>query len=141
MRGRFLKGQGMKMRVFIADDSKLVVERLADLVSGIPGVELIGQADDVPEAVRRIQELGPDAVIVDFQMPGGNGLDILRAIRPQHPDLSIVVWTNFPYPQYREQCINAGANFFLDKSVEFEKIPAILSNLIAHVPNAALANS
>jgi hypothetical protein len=41
-----------------------------------------------------------------------------------------LICTNFPYPQYREECITAGANFFLDKSAEFEKIPAILGELI-----------
>jgi DNA-binding NarL/FixJ family response regulator len=118
------------MRVFIADDSSVVVERLADLLKGVPGVELIGQAGDVPEAVRCIQQLSPDAVILDLKMPGGTGLDVLRAIRPDHPGLHIVICTNFPYPQYREQCFNAGANFFLDKSTEFDRIPAILRELI-----------
>jgi DNA-binding NarL/FixJ family response regulator len=41
-----------------------------------------------------------------------------------------VICTNYPYPQYREECLTAGANFFLDKSAEFEKIPAILRELI-----------
>jgi DNA-binding NarL/FixJ family response regulator len=118
------------MRVFIADDSTVVIERLADLLRDVPGVELIGQAADVPEAVRGIRQLSPDAVILDLKMPGGTGLDVLRAIRPDQPGLHIVICTNFPYPQYREECFNAGANFFLDKSTEFDKIPAILSELI-----------
>jgi DNA-binding NarL/FixJ family response regulator len=118
------------MRVFIADDSTVIVQRLADLLKGVPGVELIGQAGDVPEAVRSIQQLSPDAVILDLQMPGGTGLDVLRAVRPDHPSLQVVICTNFPYPQYRQECFNAGANFFLDKSTEVEKIPEILRELI-----------
>jgi DNA-binding NarL/FixJ family response regulator len=126
-----------KMRVFIADDSTVVVDRLADLLSEVPGAELVGQAGDVPEAVRRIQQLNPDAVILDLKMPGGTGLDVLRAIRPDHPRLHIVVCTNFPYQQYREKCFHAGANFFLDKSVEFEKIPAILRELMKNAATTA----
>src|SRR6266513_5994114 len=119
-----------EMKVFIADDSKVIVERLADLLRDIPGVELTGQAGDAPEAMRCIEEKKPDALILDLQMPGGSGLDVLRAIRTDYPHLHVLICTNYPYPRYREECLTAGANFFLDKSAEFEKIPAILRELI-----------
>jgi DNA-binding NarL/FixJ family response regulator len=122
--------QGIKMKVFIVDDSTVVVERLADLLEEVPGARLVGQAGDVPEAVHGIQEMKPDALILDLHMPGGSGLDVLRAIRSDHPDLYVVICTNYPYPEYREECLTAGANFFLDKSAEFEKIPSILRELI-----------
>ena len=118
------------MRVFIADDSSAVVERLADLLEEVPGAQLVGQAGDVPEALRCIQQVNPDAVILDLQMPGGSGLDVLRVIRRDNPGLHVLICTNYPYPQYREECLSAGANFFLDKSAEFAKIPAILRKLI-----------
>ena len=76
------------------------------------------------------RKMKPDALILDLQMPGGSGLDVLRAIRVEHPHLHVLICTNYPYPQYREECMTAGANFFLDKSAEFEKIPAILRELI-----------
>jgi DNA-binding NarL/FixJ family response regulator len=127
------------MKVFIADDSKIVVDRLADLLKEVPGLELVGRAGDVPQAIRSILETNPDAVILDLQMPGGSGLEVLRAIRQAHPSLCVVICTNFPYPQYRDECIAAGANFFLDKSVEFEKIPAIFRDLAAHVTKTSQA--
>src|ERR1700686_473975 len=77
--------EGIKMKVFIADDSKVVVERLAGLLEEVPGALLVGQAGDVPEAVLGIQEMKPDALILDLHMPGGSGLDVLRAIRTDHP--------------------------------------------------------
>lgn len=122
------------MRVFIADDSRAVMERLADLLEDVPGAELVGQAGDVPDAVRRIQKMKPDALILDLQMPGGSGLDVLRAIRTEQPRICVLVFTNYPYPQFREECLSAGANFFLDKSKEFEKIPDILRGLIQNEP-------
>ena len=119
-----------QMKVFIADDSKAVVERLADLLEEVQGTQLVGQAGDVPEAIHGIQKMKPDALILDLQMPGGSGLDVLRAIRIDHPYLYVLICTNYSHPQYREQCLSAGANFFLDKSAEFEKIPTILRELI-----------
>ena len=118
------------MRVFIADDSKVVVERLEDLLKEVAGAKLVGRAGDVKNAVHGIKDKKPDALILDLQMPGGSGLDVLRAIRADFPNLQILICTNYPYPQYREECITAGANFFLDKSVDFGKIPAILRDII-----------
>lgn len=118
------------MRVFITDDSKIVVERLADLLKYVSGVKVVGQAGNALDAVLSIRETNPDAVILDLQMPGGSGLDVLRAIRRGHPRLQVLICTNFAYPQYRDKCMAAGANYFLDKSADFDKIPAILRQLI-----------
>jgi DNA-binding NarL/FixJ family response regulator len=118
------------MKVLIADDSKVVLERLTDLLREVAGVEIVGQAETVPEAIRSIQQTSPDALILDLQMPGGSGLDVLRSVRPAHPDLYVLICTNYSYPQFRKECLSAGANCFLDKSSEFEKIPAIFRSLI-----------
>src|SRR5260370_16126155 len=118
------------MRVLMADGSRAGGERLGDVVEEVPGAQLVGKASDVPEAILGIQKIEPDAVILDLQMPGGTGLDVLRAIRKDNPSLLVLVCTNYPYSQYRQECLSAGANFFLDKSSEFEKIPAILRELI-----------
>jgi DNA-binding NarL/FixJ family response regulator len=118
------------MKVFIVDDSSVIVERLTRLLDEIPGVELVGSAADAPHAVERILEKAPDAIVLDLHMPGGSGLDVLRAIRPARPDLRVLVCTNFPQEEYRHECLTAGADYFLDKSSEFEKIPSILRELM-----------
>ena len=118
------------MKVFIADDSRAVVERLTGLLEEVPGARLVGQAGDVSSAVNGIQKVKPDALILDLHMPGGSGLDVLRAVRAAHPDLFVMICTNFPYAEYREECLTAGANLFLDKSADFDKIPSVLRELI-----------
>jgi DNA-binding NarL/FixJ family response regulator len=122
--------EGFNMKIFIADDSRVVVERLAGLLEEVPGAKLVGQAGDVLGAVLGVHNMKPDALILDLHMPGGSGLDVLRAIRGAHPELFVLICTNYPYQEYREECLTAGANLFLDKSAEFEKIPSILRNLI-----------
>jgi two-component system response regulator DesR len=129
------------MKVFIADDSLPVVERLVDLLRDIAGVEIAGHASDVAGAVRGIQQMKPDAVILDLQMPGGSGLDVLRAIRQALPGLFVLICTNYPYPQFRDECLSAGADCFLDKSAEFEKIPGILRDLKRSLAKAGPAAS
>ena len=123
-----------KMRVFITDDSKIVVERMTDLLKEVSGVEVVGQSGNALDAVLSIQETNPDAVILDLQMPGGSGLDVLKAIRRGHPGVQVLICTNYPYQQYRDQCMAAGANYFLDKSADFDKIPTIFRQLIKGAP-------
>ncbi len=125
------------MKVFIADDSRVVTERLADLLSEVSGVDVVGQAGDALQAALSIQQLNADVVVLDLQMPGGSGLDVLLAVRHTRSDRIIVILTNYSYPQYRQKCLGAGANFFLDKSTEFGKIPAIIRTLIQEATRSA----
>ena len=123
------RGQ-QKMRVFIADDSFIVVERLVDILRQIRGIEVIGCASDGPRAAQSIERLDPDAVILDLQMREGSGLDVLRAVKKNSPTTTVIVLTNFTYPQYRKRCLDAGADLFLDKSTDFQKLPQILGELL-----------
>ena len=68
------------MRVLIADDSPVIVERLIEVVGKIRGIERLDQADTVATASEAVRRLRPDVVILDIQMPGGSGLDVLKII-------------------------------------------------------------
>jgi len=118
------------MKVFIADDSAAVVERLITMLSELPQVEIIGQAQDALEAIKAIRQLNPDVVILDIRMPGGNGIDVLKDIKSNKPAPVVIMLTNYPYPQYRRKCKALGADFFFDKSTEFEKVTEVLGQLI-----------
>ena len=117
------------MRVFIVENSSIIRERLAALLSDFQGVELAGYAEDVGEAVSSIRRARPDVVILDIQMPGGGGFSVLRDIREQALPTVVIIFTNDPFPQYRQRFINAGADFFLDKSAEFEELLEIFKGL------------
>lgn len=117
------------MQVFIADDSILVRERLADLISEIEGVELVGQAGNGHEALEAIQRLEPDVVILDIRMPGANGIQVLEAIKKYAKAPLVIMFTAFPYPQYRKRCLEAGADFFFDKNTEFEELVTVLEEM------------
>ena len=117
------------MKVLIVDDSKVVRERLITMFSELKGVEVIGQAENSAEAVEAIQKSKPEAVILDIRMPGGSGIDVLKRIKKEKPNLLVIMLTNYPYPQYRKKCMDAGADFFFDKSTEFEKVIEVFRNL------------
>jgi YesN/AraC family two-component response regulator len=117
------------LKVFIADDSALVRERLAALISEIEGAEVVGQAGDAPEAFEGIQHLRPDVVILDIRMPENNGIQVLEAIKKSAAAPVVIMLTAFPYPQYRKKCLEAGAEYFFDKATEFEQVTEVLKKI------------
>ncbi len=117
------------MKVFIADDSKVLCERLIEMLSEVPGIEIIGHAQDVAGSLAAIKKLNPDIVILDIRMPGGSGMDVLQAIKQERQAPMVIMLTNYPYPQYRKKCLGLGADYFFDKSTEFEKVTELFKQL------------
>src|ERR1700750_2091626 len=99
------------MKVFLVENSSIIRERLAALLSDVQEVELAGYAEDVGEAISAIRRARPDVVILDIQMPGGGGgFSVLRDIREQALPTVVIIFTNDPFPQYRQRFIDAGAD-------------------------------
>lgn len=118
------------MRVFVVENSSIIRERLAALLSEVPGLEVVGYAGDSRAAVDSIRLARPDVVILDVQIPGGGGgFQVLRDIRRRETPAVVIVFTNDALPQYRRWFISAGADYFLDKSTEFEQLPDIFKTL------------
>jgi DNA-binding NarL/FixJ family response regulator len=122
------------MKVLIADDSEYMRERLIEMLSELKNVEIIGQAQDAPEAIKSIRELRPDVVILDIRMPGRNGIEVLQKIKKYKKAPIVIMFTNYPYPQYRKKCMDLGADFFFDKFNEFDKLIDVLEKIITNSP-------
>ena len=118
------------MKLFIADDSKVVRESLSTTLTVFPEIEIIGEAQFADEAVKSIQKLKPDVVILDVKMPGGGGINALKTVKKFDIAPVVIMFTAFPYPIYRKICKEAGADFFFSKSDEFKKFIEALRRLI-----------
>lgn len=110
------------MRVLIVDDSRIMREHIVEALSELPDVEMVGEVADADEVESAIEELDPDVVTLDIKLKSGNGVDVLRDIKEKHPSVTVIMLTNYPYPQYRRECLRAGADYFFDKSTEFEQV-------------------
>jgi PAS domain S-box-containing protein len=117
------------MKVLVVDDSAIVRERLVEVLSALQGVEHVDTAARASEARLAIQSARPDVVLLDIHMPGGSGIEVLEALRADNRRIMTIVLTNDPAPQWRAASLRAGADFFFDKSAEFQQ--AI--DLIAHL--------
>jgi DNA-binding NarL/FixJ family response regulator len=123
--------QGNKpMRIFLVDDSPEVLDRLKSILLSLEGIEVIGSADDLPDALRLIRDARPDLVFLDLRLPSGSGMKVLHMIKQENLGVDVVVLTNYAFPQYRKKCAEAGAYAFLDKSTDFSKVPQVITSLL-----------
>jgi len=117
------------MNVVLVDDSLLVRKRVANIISKMPGVKVIGEAGNSLEAIEVVRKTKPDVVILDIKMPGESGVKVLRKLKDEFEDLKIIMLTNYPDSQYKAECLMHGAEYFLSKSDEFDKLPEVFSKL------------
>lgn len=71
----------------------------------------------------------PDLVILDIHLNGKNGIQVLEEIQAEKNPPTVIMLTAYPYPQYRKKCFELGADYFLDKTVDFEQIPQVIEEI------------
>jgi DNA-binding NarL/FixJ family response regulator len=121
------------MKVFVVEDSAAVRERLVEMIREIEDLEVVGEADTFGRAVVGIRDTMPDVAIIDIKLAtdGGSGIDVLNAVRKELPALRAIVISNYATPQHMKASADAGAEYFLDKTSDFERIPEILERMRA----------
>jgi DNA-binding NarL/FixJ family response regulator len=120
--------------VFIVDDSVGIRLRLAEMLNAMGDVDIVGEAAEVREAIDGILRLQPDSVVLDLNLMGRTGIEVMRQVHPRAPKVVFVVLTNHAEPQYRQACARAGASYFLDKSRDFERVPQVIAEIAAARP-------
>jgi DNA-binding NarL/FixJ family response regulator len=121
------------MKVIIADDSDLILERLQQMLSQHDKVELVGSFKNGTETLEALRALKPDLAIVDINMPGLSGLQVLKEIRKEDKTLKFIILTFYATDYHRQLAIEAGADYFFSKGDDFEKIPEIVEEWISKI--------
>ena len=114
----------------MVDDNMGFVERMKGLLDEISQIGYINVASDYNEASMYVSEDKPDIVLLDINLPGKNGIEILKRIRISGHQCKVIMLTNHADEYYRQQCKELGADFFLDKSNDFAKVPEIISKIV-----------
>jgi len=128
------------MRLFIVDDSEILRSRLIEMLSEFKEVEIVGHTGYAREAIESIKKIMPDIVILDIKLPDGNGINVMKAIKKENISTKIIIFTNYPYVQYRKMCFDAGTEFFFFKTTEFEKLIEVIKQLIPFYSKAQKVN-
>ena len=117
------------VKVLIVEDSLIVRERLAGLIADLSNVTIIGQAGDGFQAQALFTQHRPDAVVLDIQVPGINGMDLLAQFKREDPACVVMVLTTYAFKEFRQRCVALGADYFFDKAMEFERITEVLATM------------
>jgi DNA-binding NarL/FixJ family response regulator len=121
--------RGIRKKLLIVDDSLEIRKGLSRFISEIPSVSIVGEAGDAATALALVEKLNPDFVTLDIKMPGDGGIIALTEIKKRFPHIIVLMLTNFPFDHYRKICRNAGADYFFDKSHEFEEMVGAIKKL------------
>lgn len=118
------------IRVLIVDDDPLVRSALTLMLGGQPDLELVGEAVDGADGVRRARELTPDVVLMDIRMPVRNGLDATRDLMGDPNPPRVIVLTTFDADEYVVEAVAVGADGFLVKDTPPAEIVAAIRRVV-----------
>lgn len=112
----------MKIKILLVDDHKILREGISSLVKGYPDMEVIGEAADGRTALRLVEELSPNVVVMDISMPDLNGIDATRRINSEHPEIRIIALSMHYDKQFVSEMFKAGASGYLLKDCAFDEL-------------------
>ena len=118
------------LNILLIDDTLIVLQRLQCLLSELKQVSRTESVMSAEEALVLLDNYEPDIMVLDINMPGINGIEMLKKLPfKQIMKPVIIMLTNNTLSGYRDECIRLGADYFLDKSRDFQMIPAIVEKI------------
>jgi DNA-binding NarL/FixJ family response regulator len=118
--------------LFVVDDHAIVRRGIVQVLSEHPDVQIVAEAADYAGLRAELKKHGePDVLVMDVGLPGKNGIDILKALRDEHPKLKVLMVSMYPEDQYAVRAFRAGAFGYLNKASAPEKLLEALSQVIA----------
>lgn len=126
-----MNSKGLKL--LLVDDTLIVLQRLQFLLSELQQVSRTEAVMSAEEALVLLDHYEPDIMILDINMPGMNGIELLKTLPLKQIMRPVVIMlTNNTFAGYRDECIRLGADYFLDKSRDFQLIPSIVEKIQQH---------
>ncbi len=120
----------MTTRIYIVDDHPLVRQGLTQIVANEADMEICGEAEDSPAAIRGVGEANPDAIIVDISLKGANGLELIKNLKAIHEDIPILVFSMHDETIYAQRALRAGAKAYVMKKESPSKVVDAIRKII-----------
>ena len=114
--------------LLIVDDSSIIIERVIESLKDHESVKKILTATDFKTAVESLKSHVPAFILLDIQLPGKRGIELLKYIMKEYPLVKVIMYSNLLDDNYIKVCRKIGAKYFIDKSKDFDLIPSMLNN-------------
>ena len=114
------------LRILVADDHTIVREGLKQILGEVPDMIVAGEASDGLKTLQKVQEDHYDLVLLDIAMPGLSGLDVLKHLKSNKPELPVLMLSMYPEEQYAVRTLKAGASGYLTKESASEELIAAI---------------
>jgi DNA-binding NarL/FixJ family response regulator len=122
----------MTVRLIVVDDHAIVRRGIVQVLAEHPDVQIVAEAHDYASLRAELKRHGePDVLVMDVGLPGKNGIDILKALKDEHPRLKVLIVSMYPEDQYAVRAFRAGAFGYLNKASAPEKLQEALAQVIA----------
>ena len=119
-----------KAKIIIVDDHPIIRQGLAELINHEKDLVVCGEAEDAPEAMDAIKKLNPDLIIVDISLKKKNGVELIKDIKSQYPDLPILTLSMHDESLYAERALRAGAKGYVMKAEATEKVISAIHKIL-----------
>ena len=116
----------MNIKVMIVDDHKMFRDGLRGLINAEPGMEVVGEAVDGREAIEKARKLSPDVVIMDISMPGMNGIESMRHLIKDRPQVKVIMLSMYASGPLVQSVLAAGATEYVMKGADFSDLSAAI---------------
>jgi len=120
----------VKKAILIIDDSVLITERLLGMLQVFKPNAVIKSAETSSEAINILQQMPVNVILLDINLRGESGIELLKIIKENYPAIKVIMCTNRGSSYYKTLCKKIGADSFIDKSKEFDQLPSIVSSLL-----------
>ena len=124
-----MSAEDKELRVLLIEDSPIVAERVRETLQEMKSMRIVDTIDRESKAIEALNRGGIDIIILDLRLNRGTGFGVLRALAGRVGRPAIIIFTNYDLPEYRREALALGADYFLDKARDFERLPQVLETI------------
>jgi DNA-binding NarL/FixJ family response regulator len=121
-----------EINVLLVDNSATILKHMKEILAKVENIGLVVTAHTLPTAQEILKAHKINVMVLDIQLPAGNGIDFLKWTRFKYPEIRVIMLSNLADDCHRAVAKNAGAYHFLDKSLEFDQLPEVLAKISEH---------